>query len=277
MKLRKSVKIIFRTLLLGILLIACIIFWGQLSIQNLPASKPKDSLRIITMNVAAGNVLSQETQDRLIRSESDILVVIEWNGDNLDLRKFNSVGYSVILNHPGKAVHGLCILSKLGGEGLLINSPIITPCALPIGQFRFKIKDTPFCLFALHAPPPVTACAGTTDDYLDTIVSWIADGKLNQDIGIGKSGDRVLIAGDLNTLPFQNSLVQFRKAGLLDHYSPYNFVAPTWKPYKRSPYLAKIDYILVPKGIPCENQLRFEIAGSDHLGLMGDIVTIGIE
>ncbi len=229
------------------------------------------------MNVSPGNVLSQKVQDELIRSEPDIITVIEWNGDNLDLRKFDSAGYLVILNHPRKTVHGLCILSKTPGEIQLIESPVVTPCSLPIGQFRFKINQTQFCLFAVHAPPPVQACAGTTEGYLEAVVSWISEGKLKQDIGIGKPGDRVLIAGDLNTLPFQNALALFKKAGMYDHYSTFNFAAPTWKPYKRWPYLGKIDYILVSKGIPCEDQLRFKIAGSDHLGVLGDISTMGIE
>lgn len=271
MKLGKLAKRTYLTLLFGILLIACIIILGQLAIQTLPASKPKETFRIISMNVSAGNMLSIQAQDELIRSEPDIIAVIEWNGANLDLRKFDSAGYSPVLNHPGKGVHGLCILSKLHGEVQLIQSPIITPCALPIGQFRFKIKETPFCLITLHAPPPFRGCAGTTDDYLDTVMTWIGEGKLKQDIDIGKSGDRVLIAGDLNTLPFQNALNQFRKAGMRDHYSAFNFVAPTWKPYKSWPYLGKIDYILIPKGIACKDQLRFEINGSDHLGLVGDI------
>lgn len=229
------------------------------------------------MNVSAGNILTQKVQDDLIPSEPDIITVIEWTGDNLDLRKFDSAGYRVILDHPRKTVHGLCILSKIPGEVNLIESPVLTPCALPIGQFRFKINQTSFCLFALHAPPPVEACEGSTEAYLNAISRWIEAGKLRQEIGIGQTGDLILITGDLNTVPTQDAIQPFKNAGLYDHFSPYNLAASTWKPYKRSPYLAKIDYILIPKGIQCQGQIRFDPGNSDHLGLLADIVIEGIK
>lgn len=277
MTIKKIRKTIARILLIGFVVLIGTLAWGQLSIHTLPTSKPKDTFRIISMNVSAGNMLSLQAQDELIRSEPDIIAVIEWNGNNLDLRKFDSAGYKAVIDHPRKTVHGICVLSKLPGEVHILESPVLTPCTLPVGQFRFRINQTPFCLFAVHAPPPVQACAETTGDYLGAIASWISEGRLNQDIGIGKPGDKVLITGDLNTLPFQNALVLFKKAGMTDHYSTFNFIAPTWKPYKRWPYLAKIDYILIPKGIACKDQLRFEIDGSDHLGVLGDIGMIGIE
>lgn len=136
---------------------------------NITLIKTKDQLRIISMNISAGNILSTVLQNNLIETQPDIIILIEWTGNNLDLAKFKKEGYYVILDHPRKKVHGLCILSKIDGLSTVIEAPVETPCALPLGQFRFKWQDSAITLFAIHAPPPVPSCKGTTSDYLKAV------------------------------------------------------------------------------------------------------------
>ncbi len=257
-------------MLIAIFIIGGMLVWGQFSIKELPLFKAGNGLRLMSMNITAGNKLSTDDQEAMLQSEPDIIVLVEWTGDNLDLSKFEKAGYSQIINHPRKVVHGLCILSKLEGRATIIESPVETPCALPIGQFRFEFEDRFYCLFAIHAPPPVLSCQGTNASYLQEIATWLSEGRLNQDKDIGMRNDLVLLAGDFNTLPKTASIDAFKAAGFSDYFHPYNLSKATWKPMNSIPYLARIDYILFPDELLCKEQFRFEIKKSDHLGLIAD-------
>lgn len=269
-------KIFRLQLLLGflaIILVLCVLIFliGNYSIDKLPITKAKNQLRIVSMNVSAGNILPNLLQDNLIQTQPDIIILIEWTGNNLDLKKFNNIGYKTVLNHPRKKVHGLCILSKFDGHSTIIEAPIKTPCTLPLGQFRFKWEDNNITLFAVHAPPPVPSCKSTTFDYLEAVANWIENGELLSDLGIGKQGDNLILAGDFNSLPFSNGIKKLKNKHLQDTYSPYNFISPTWKPFRLSPYMVKIDYIFFSNKFKSGTTYRFRIDKSDHLGLVTDL------
>lgn len=271
LRLKKYVKVIFCLLLLTALVWGTFLLVGNMSIDILPVAKAENQLRILSMNVATGNILPEQLQENIIQTKPDIIVIIEWTGDNLDLDKFRRAGYQAILNHPRKKVHGLCILSKWEGEVSVIESPIETPCTLPLGQYRFTWQNQNITLFAMHAPPPVPACKGTTSDYLKAVANWIEHGKLVQDIGVGKQEDLVLIAGDFNCLSFDSGIQQLKSKHLADPYAAFNFTAQTWKPFAAFPYIAKIDYILFADTFRYINRYRFTIDKSDHLGLITDL------
>lgn len=264
-------KLLLSIFVLTLVSLGVLITMGNVNVDKLPIEKTERQLRVISMNVSADNVLPTSLQDNLIKTQPDIIVVIEWTGNNLDLNKFSKAGYQTILNHPRKKVHGICVLSKLKGISTIIEAPIKTHCTLPLGQFRFKWQDKYFSLFAIHAPPPVPSCKGTTSKYLEAIADWVDNGKLNSNIGIGKKDDIVLMAGDFNSLSFQNGIESLLKNGLKDKHSKYNFINPTWKPIKPFPYLARIDYILYSNELKLSITRRFHIDNSDHLGIMADL------
>ncbi len=255
--------------LIGAILWFILLFFSLFSIDNLSSRPSNNQLRILSMNVSAGNVLNNQLQNNIILSNPDIITIVEWTGDNIDLKKFNAAGYNIIINHPRKRVHGICILSKQKGQGEIIESPIKTPCALPLGQFRFKWQDRLITLFAVHAPPPVPSCEGTTSDYLIAISNWITDSRLNQNIGLGKAGDLTILAGDFNTVFLGGGIRLLKSKGLKDAHS--SFVGQTWKPFNGFPYIAKIDYILAPNLFSSMNSIRFNIDNSDHLGIQTDL------
>lgn len=270
--LKRMLKFLFATLLVTAIVLGSFILVGNMNIDSLPIVKQEKHIRILSMNVATGNTLPLELQEVIIQSKPDIIVVIEWTGDNLDLEKFEYAGYKIALNHPRKKVHGLCILSKLDGTSTVIEAPIETPCTLPLGQYRFNWQQKNISLFAMHAPPPVPACEGTTSDYLEAVADWIEYGRLVKDIGVGKKDDLVMIAGDFNCVSFDSGIQKLRGKCLSDSYSTFNFTAQTWKPFALSPYLAKIDYILFADAFSSANTYRFTIEKSDHLGLVTDLI-----
>lgn len=259
--------IILFTLFLGGLL--CIL--GNTGIDKLPNHKTTHDLRIVSMNVSADNILSDTFQDHLIQTQADIIVVIEWTGNNVNLNKFTKAGYHTILNHPRKKVHGICILSKLEGIATILEAPIKTPCTLPLAQFRFQWHDKYITLFAVHAPPPVSACKGTTTEYIAAIADWVDDGKLSSSIGVGEQGDHLIMAGDFNSLAFEGGIKKLKSKSLTDVYTEFNLIAPTWKPFRLLPYIARIDYILFSPTFSATSTSRFVIDHSDHLGLLTDL------
>lgn len=271
MTLKNSFKLLIGLLTSTLVLGGGLIFLSNLHIDKLPIAKTNKDLRIVSMNVSADNILSSSFQDNLILSQADIIVIIEWTGNNLNLDKFAKAGFQTILNHPRKKVHGICILSKLSGISSIIEAPIKTPCTLPLGQFRFKWQDNYLTLFAVHAPPPVPSCNGTTSDYLKATADWVDNGKLSSKIGIGEKGDHIIMAGDFNSLAFDNGIEKLKSKQLKDSYSKYNFTSPTWKPFRLFPYIAKIDYILYSTRFKSTATNRFLIDNSDHLGLLTDL------
>lgn len=269
---RKNIfKVLKGTLILMLLVGGGLCCLGNFNIERLPIVKTNKDLRIVSINVSADNILSASFQDNLIQTQADIIVIIEWTGNNFNLDKFVKAGYQINLNHPRKKVHGICILSKLNGLSTIIEAPIKTPCMLPIGQFRFKWKDNYLTLFAVHAPPPVPSCNGTTSEYIKAIGYWIDSGTLSHKIGVGKQGDPVIMAGDFNSFPFDKGIEYLKSKHLKDSYSKYNFTSPTWKPLNVFPYVAKIDYILYSQKFIPTSTKRFNIDNSDHLGLLTDL------
>lgn len=271
MTLKSALKFVIGLLMLLILLAGSIVYLGNKDIHQMPANKQSNQLRIVSMNVATGNVLPDSLQQNLITIGADIIVIIEWTGNNINLNRFEKAGYQLVLNHPRKKVHGICILSKCPGVSGIVEAPVKTPCTLPLGQFRFVWHDSTITLFAVHAPPPMPSCEGTTQPYLSAMASWIEQGKLIMDKGIGKSGDHLILAGDFNSLPFEAGIKQIRSKQLSDGLFACNMISPTWKPFETSPYLAKIDYIFFSSSFKQSSFSRFSINQSDHLGLVTDL------
>lgn len=238
---------------------------------KLPIEKPAGAFRVISMNIHAGNVLDKDYTNKILESDADVIVIIEWNGTNMPLNTFMQKGYHVLIDHPRKAVHGLCVLSKVNGKATVLKSPVATPCALPVGIIRLECKNKAISLFALHAPPPVPSCKGTTNDYISAVAGWIDLGRVDSAIGVARVGDIALFAGDFNCLPFEDGISNMKKKGMKDASGGSSIFKPTWKPFSFFPYIAKIDYVLCPSELEVIADYRFDIPESDHLGVLTDI------
>jgi exonuclease III len=223
------------------------------------------------MNLMAHNRLGKDFTEKLLNSQSDIIVILEWNGDNLPLQKFKEKGYHVLIDHPRKAVHGICVLSKIKGEAIVLDAPVATPCALPLGNIRFKWKEEYISLIAVHIPPPVSMCEGTNGPYMDAIASWVNKGRMTENKGVSRMNDPAILAGDFNCFPFNGSLGSIKDKGFNDAFGGLALTETTWKPLRKGPYLARIDYILSSAKFKTLNAYRYIIPGSDHLGITADL------
>ena len=258
------------------IVIAAVSVWILLSLpaHKAPLKKSAETLRIGLANLSFENKRIRALSEIVKEIEPDLLIGLEWTGNNLDLAALKHYGYKTILDAPQKGTHGICIIGKgnLKARATAVQSPVRGPCRMPIGIARFQLKDNPLSVLGVHAPPPIRACRNTTEPTLKVIASWVADGRLQQHIGIAQKGDLVIIMGDMNTLPFQPAINYFKNAGMRDSYSNTNWrPGPTWSPVSWFPAFCRIDYIFVPTQVGILNSQTFNLPGSDHRGIFVDI------
>lgn len=247
-----------------------------LSLPNtLPLPMNNSSIfRVGTINLNYENKSPSEVSKSLIKTDSDILVILEWQGKNLDLKRLKEAGYKVFLNKPQIGTHGICIIGKNSRNihVSLIESPVKGPCPIPIATARFKMNNRDITLLGIHVPPPVSACEKTTIPTIQEICSWIEKGVLNQNIGVGKKGDVVIIAGDLNMFSFHPQMSCFEESGLQDIVEEGSWrLNPTWSPKGLLPAMLRIDYIFVSSLFEVTDSYNFTVPASDHRGVIGDI------
>ena len=239
-----------------------------------PPKKSDNALRIGLANLNFENKRISALSEIIKEINSDVLIGLEWTGNNIELDVLRPHGFKVALNEPKSGTHGICIIVKdyLITQASLIQSPIRGPCRLPIGIVRTYRNNKPIALFGVHAPPPIRACRNTTEPTLKVLSSWVKDGILRQDIGIAQKGDYAIIVGDMNTLSIQPSIKYFENSGLRDSYSTINWrPGPTWSFYSWLPALFRLDYIFVSSKVNILDSGLFNLPGSDHRGIFADI------
>jgi len=273
------IKIIFRTSILVVGVAAILLLLSFPDQVPLPVKNNNSILRIGTANLYYNNEFPEAASETLIKTDFDILLGLEWRGDNLDLKILQRNGYKVFLNKPEVGTHGLFIAGKKSWnlKTDLISSPVKGPCSMPIATARFNVNNQPVTLLGVHAPPPISVCKETTVPTIRKICSWVEGGVLNRNTGAGRKGDTVIIAGDLNTYPVHPVMNCFDKAGLKDIYASGEGswrLAPTWSPTASLPAILRIDYIFSGLNIEIKSAYNFTVTGSDHRGVLGDLEII---
>jgi len=232
------------------------------------------TLRICTSNINYRNSFSRKLAKKLVQTKSDLFVVPEWQGSNLDLEEFRRNGYRVVLSHPMPGPHGIALIAKsdITVSATIIPSPVQGPCAIPWATAEISYRSRTLVLLGVHAPPPVPACEHTTDPTIKRLAKLIQEGKLVKGLGVGRAGAPVVVAGDLNAFSFNSAVGRLRDAGLADTYSMTNTgYGPTWSPFSWFPSLFRIDYILIPQSYTAVASYTIRLPGSDHRGVVSDI------
>lgn len=255
-------------------------FAGTFLILGRPASLPLtereggSSLRICTANIHYNNTDSRSVTERLLKTESDIYVINEWRGDNLDLDLFVKNGYKAVVNHPREGVHGISIIARKAfqSSGEVFQSPIEGPCRIPLASARFRFEGNNISLLGIHVPPPISGCENTTNPTIKAIADWVDGGRLKNAVGEAVSGQPVILAGDFNAFPFNSEIRGLLRAGFVDSYSAAKTrYGPTWAPFSWMPSLIRIDYIFVPQEFSVDASYTIDIRGSDHRAVISDI------
>ncbi len=277
MPLLKDRNMVGRTLLATATLIVLITI-GYFILSN-PAPLPlpprdSDAFRMAVANIHFENSHGNEISESLLNTGSDLLILFEWTGKNLNLKPLKARGYTIVLNEPRRGVHGVIVIAKHPEirDAVLLPAPVRGPCPIPLAAIRVHWKGKFVTILGVHAPPPVPACKETTEPTLQAIASWVQGGRLVRPVGSGDAGEPVIIAGDLNVSPFNSVLQELSEAGLQDAYSTTSWrPGPTWAPRPWLPACVRIDYIWIPKGFRTLNAHVAPLPGSDHRGVVIDM------
>lgn len=218
----------------------------------LPRSETKEQLRLASANLYFGNHEVEALTQRLLALDADILLLLEWSGRNLDLERMRQSGLQVVVDHARAGTHGILVMAR---ADLILTAqvhaaPVRGPCAMPYVSLRMRHDAQDYALLGFHVPPPISACAATTNATLAHFAQYVENGKLTTHLAPAQIGDPVLLMGDFNALPFMPSIRRFKTLGLVDAYGATNWrPGPTWSPVSWMPAIARIDYIFVPREI----------------------------
>ena len=233
----------------------------------------RNVLRVFTANLMTGNDQGTEATKVICAGRPHVIVLQEWTGKNADLDLLRRKGYKVIIDHPERGTHGICVLTRGFQDPVtakVIASPVNGPCKIPIGTVRLQYKKNFYTIIGLHAPPPIEACKNTTEPTIRAVAKWIANGRLTKDIGAGRAGDLVIVAGDLNVFPFNGALETLQSTGLKDAFERTNWrYGPTYSPTQYLPAAIRIDYIL--SSLQPVDAKTIHLPGSDHRGVVADL------
>ncbi len=231
-------------------------------------------LRIATANVYLGNPSPNDLVRKLIEIDPDILLVLEFTPDNLPLERFAGSDLRPVLveAHPG--TRGVCVLAspRVETTALVVPSPFPGPCAMPMATLRVKANGSWLSVLGIHAPPPVSVCGDTNGPTLAAIASWIQNGRLRTNVGVTRTNDPVVVAGDFNALPTFRQFRRFSSVGLIPSQDQSRLRrVGTWSPTPWFPSGARIDYILTPEEWPSLDTWVIGLPGSDHRAVVADI------
>jgi endonuclease/exonuclease/phosphatase (EEP) superfamily protein YafD len=111
---------------------------------------------------------------------------------------------------------------------------------------------------------------------LTLLVLWVGSGNiassLNSLPGCGLGGDPVVLAGDLNAIPYSAQIRRFHRAGLQDAWSAVHLHPNlTWSPSPALPRIARLDCIMAGEPLSIRGCWVLGVPGSDHCLVTADI------
>jgi endonuclease/exonuclease/phosphatase (EEP) superfamily protein YafD len=255
------------------------LFVAGVTVLELPTGLPPPtdrhgaSLRIAAANLAFDNQESGAAGRRVAALEADLLILLEWTGENADGHEGQD-SWNVLLDEPRRGAHGVRVLARpsLEAEAELVAAPVDGPCPMPVATARVRFGREWLGILGIHAPPPIEDCGETNGPTLTALAGLVDDGRLLEDVGAARRGDRVVMAGDFNALPGSAEMAPLRYVGLVDtHTSRHWRPIGTWTPAKSIPHLLRIDYVLAPRDLPVVGSWTVELPGSDHRAVAAEL------
>ncbi|MEL6823545.1 MAG: endonuclease/exonuclease/phosphatase family protein [Calditrichota bacterium] len=204
-----------RIVLLILALFALYLLAGWPDSTPLP-EKPKDTLRIATLNINYGNRSAEEIENFIRQNDLDIVLIIEYSNGNFFPESLKD-HYKTAIAYPAYT-RGLALLHKkdIRIEASIEPSLIRTICTFPFVTASVKWKGKRFSLLGIHAPPPIPACGVQTDTVLKAFAKRLNKGVLKRNLGKGNKSESLIFLGDLNAFPFQAGVGSLKEAGLKD-------------------------------------------------------------
>ncbi len=219
-------------------------------------SQADPDLRVVQLNVWQPNVHHKEVIAHLIELDADLIALEEvddaWATSLMD-GLAERYPYHRIQARPN--CYGIALFSKrpfLGATMVLVQGN-------PFIEVVVDVNGTPTRVLAVHAASP-----GGYDDFKrrNQQLRWLSD-------RIGQGALPTLVVGDLNTVPWDDAFRALCLDGGLDPInSPYTLTWPSLGPL----VLIPLDHALVSADRLRGAAQSFRVSGSDHRGLLIDIV-----
>ena len=223
------------------------------------------------LRVAHGNLLYLNTKfgdalDALIAVDADVLTLCEvtdtWHGKLLEHAGFHSQ-YPHRVICPADLADGIAVFSKFNFEThsikpMITKNAVVATLSHPIGRLQ---------LITPHPMPPVNRTK---------IRDWRPSFE-----SIRSSVDPALPAlliGDLNAAHWHPSFRHLISDGFLRHVRDgargrwAGGLAPSWRPHRNTPKIVRLDHALTSPGLTPIKVANFAIPGSDHDGLVVEVM-----
>jgi endonuclease/exonuclease/phosphatase (EEP) superfamily protein YafD len=223
-------------------------------------------LRVMTINVHAGNTRYDDVRAEIERLDPDIVFLPEgtdlWAAGLAPLRG----RYPYVVDGKSASVFSLILLSRLPlSDPSIIQLP--RPGGFPaiVARVCGEGADNDMAcvrLVGIHPPPPMTAeWAEERDAVFSAIPALIA----------GPEADRTILLGDFNCTPWSPLFRDLVTATGLRSTAAGSRLSPTW--FSRwLPFGLTIDHILVGAEIKAQGHDVGGEVGSDHFPVVADLV-----
>jgi hypothetical protein len=216
---------------------------------------------VVAAHPGEGNADARGVGEALNGVHADVAVVTGCSRGSLAEETVAVGGYRLVADGRDPTPTGICMLARVDGDATVMEPPWTAPCSGPIVVGRFSAGEVSQVVIGVHLPSRLPACGGGGDVALKALAGQIEAGRLRADLGPGRAGDGVVVAGNLNAAGRQ--LAPLWAVGLVDAGGAKP--EATWR---AGPVGLALDHVLFPGGWSVERFSTFAIPGSAHRGVV---------
>lgn len=230
--------------------------------------------RVAAANLAYNNSNIADATRVIQQLDAHVLVLLEWTGTNIGSALLSDSSWQAVLDEPRRSAHGVLVLVRrpLEATAALVPPPVEGPCPIPVATVRLRMGSEWVGLLGIHAPPPIPTCEETNAPTLSALAELVEDGRLTENLGTARRGDRVVMAGDLNAHPSSQGVTRILASGLVDTYADRHWrPTGTWTSPNWILHLIRIDYVLASRDLPVVGSWTVDLPGSDHRAVVADL------
>ncbi len=233
------------------------------ALPHLPHAQPSaegSPVRLMALNVQFGQADHDQFKAAVSAAQPDLLVLTEVTDDFLERAQptLSHYPYRVGTSDPtGRYAGGTMVYSTSPLTELERLDTTFTTMAV-----RVERPDGPLVLVAAH---PVNPLLGTQ--------AWTEEPERIREAVLRHQEQPVVVAGDLNATVEHLTVRRLLRAGLTDAVDQSGVGwQPTFSTETPFPPMIAIDHVLVNHRVTATGVRAFEVAGSDHRGIVAELV-----
>lgn len=234
------------------------LFFSPYGSATADAGKPT---RVLFINVNTANKRYGDVERLILDERPDIVVLAEVDAAWLSGIKGVFDAYPFHIASPRGDNFGIALFAERKPLEMKLV-PIGDPnYGIQCAMCRFEMDGRRATLLGAHTLPPVGSAGYDERNAMLAEIAEIAAGKK-------RSGEEVVVVGDLNTTPWSDSFKRLERGGALRDARSGFGVQPTWPaiPFL-FPLLIPLDHCLVSEGITVIELEVLRNVGSDHYPL----------